>query len=550
MDIQRDTVNTQRAISDSVIEKTKEKFAISVSTDKDNSNKLGIQVKNMGTNPVEIGDIWIVNNSGTYDAKKHLIDYRDSVIPPGYGADILAKTPLTMTTGDHTIKVISTLGTVEKSELTVGGSNNLRAELLAIPPDVKINQNVTLTMHVTNIGNTRLLNVAPGNNVPSVNPSFDPPDPPTPFPVNLDPAESVFFTWKYTAAGASLTSGQKVNFEGNATATEEGTGFSVVSNQAYEEITLRDPDTSETIVLTEDLLSRPGMFMVIPGPFGDASAKGLFGMNVVNPTDQTMKVNKIVISALVPRSSSSDKFFGLACTPENVAPGTGTWECPINNQLAWHKAPDPAISIPPFSVAQFLTKVFPDDLPGSSIDLESVIIHGNVYTTVGQFGKAGYGSSFDVDNAIVNVFLSSDYELFDNNNIFSTVLNIQSGTPITLNATIANYFPDTDYEVTEAEFIINVPKGWGAPAITRSDGFSSVNVIPNADTSHQIIGTLDILDPISGMPGDEARTIEFQTTAPVVTNTQMYVMYMLADGQTKNGFRIGPLTEAVLQVTP
>jgi len=93
-------------------------------------------------------------------------------------------------------------------------------------------------------------------------------------------------------------------------------------------------------------------------------------------------------------------------------------------------------------------------------------------------------------------------------------------------------------------------KGGGAPVITRSDGFSSVVVIPSPDTSHQIVGTLDTLNPITGNVGDETRTIQFDTVAPVVTNTQMYVMYVLADGATGNGYRIGPLAEIVLQVTP
>jgi len=552
MDVQRDTINTQRTISDSIMKKTQEQFSIAVSTDAAQNNLLGIQVKNQGTNPVEIQNIWIINNSGNYPAEKHLIYYSDSIIPPGYGSDILESTPLHLTVADdYNIKVVSTLGTIKKAEYTVGTSNNLRAELLAIPPDVKVGQNVTLTLHVENIGNTRLLNVAPVNDSgklhPNINPEFTTPHPTPPQSVNLDPGEGVFFTWEYETSGAANSI---IEFNANVTATEEITGFSFTSNTAYSDIELREPEESEIIVLTEDLLSRPGMFMIIPGPFGDASYRGLVGMNVVNPTDQIMKVNKIVISALIPRSSSNDKFFGPACLPENLYPGTGFWECPIENQLAWHKGTDPAISIPPFSVAQFLTKVFPDDLPGSSIDVESVIIHSNVYTTLGQFGKAGYGSSFDNNNAIVNVFLSEDYELFGNSEIFSAVTGISSGSPITLNATLANYHPNSFYEIAEAEFIINVPKGWGEPVVTKSDGFSSVNVIPSADSSHQIVGTLDILDPITGNIGDEARTIEFDTVAPVVTNTQMYVMYILADGQTGNGYRVGPLAEIVLQVTP
>jgi len=547
MDVQSDTFDAHQKISGLMLDKTKEEFTISASIDKNDNNRLGLQLKNLGSNPVFINNIWIINNSGNFPAEKHLIDYQDSVIPPGYGTDILENTPLFMKVDDYDIKVVSTLGTIKQVDLIVGASNNMRVELIAIPPHVKVGQNVTLIMHVENIGYTTLLDVVPFGDYPNIAPPFTTPNPSAPTPVDLDPGEGKFFTWEYETTGSA---GSIVTFDSYATAQEEDTGFIFNSDVVVEKIELTKPDESEIIVLTEDLLSRPGMFMIIPGPFGDASYRGLFGMNVVNPTDQTMKVNKIVISAIIPRSSSNDKFFGSSCSPQNLFPGTGFWECPIENQLAWHKGTDPAVSIPPFSVAQFLTKVFPDDLPGSSIDVESVIIHSNVFTTLGQFGKAGYGSSFDNNNAIVNAFLSEDYEEFDNNDIFTTVSGITSGSPVTLYATLANYHPNNFYEIAEAEFIINVPKGWGAPVVTRSDGFSSVIVIPSADTSHQIVGTLDTLNPITGNLGDEARTIQFDTVAPVVTNTQMYVMYILADGQTGNGYRIGPLAEIVLQVTP
>ena len=43
-------------------------------------------------------------------------------------------------------------------------------------------------------------------------------------------------------------------------------------------------------------------------------------------------------------------------------------------------------------------------------------------------------------------------------------------------------------------------------------------------------------------------TIQFSATAPSITNDQMYVMYVLGQGETSNSFAIGPLTEIVLQV--
>jgi len=49
MDVQSDTINAQRTISNSIIEKTQEKFSIGVATDDTNPwHELGIQVKNEG----------------------------------------------------------------------------------------------------------------------------------------------------------------------------------------------------------------------------------------------------------------------------------------------------------------------------------------------------------------------------------------------------------------------------------------------------------------------------------------------------------------------
>ena len=127
MEVQRDTISSQQAISNTIMEKSKEKFEISPSIDKDNNNRLSIQVKNIGTNPVEIGNVWIVNKSGTHAADNYTVNYVDSVIPQGYGTDILATNALYMTPDDYDIKVVSTLGTIEKTALNVGGNNYLRA---------------------------------------------------------------------------------------------------------------------------------------------------------------------------------------------------------------------------------------------------------------------------------------------------------------------------------------------------------------------------------------------------------------------------------------
>ena len=148
----------------------------------------------------------------------------------------------------------------------MGGANNLRAKLIAIPPNPKVGENVTLTMHVENIGSSSILNVQPVGGLPTVNPVFSSPDPPIPIAVNLDPGEGVFFTWKYITTGSP----GMVEFTSSATGTEEDTSFVLNSNVATEDLELLIADTSEIIILNQDLLSRPEIFMIIPSPWGDA----------------------------------------------------------------------------------------------------------------------------------------------------------------------------------------------------------------------------------------------------------------------------------------
>ncbi len=532
------------------MEKTKEKFVISASTDPVQNNKLGIQVKNLGTNPVELSNVWIINNSGNFPAAKYEVNYANAFIPSGYGADILENQPLFLSTDEYDIKVVSTLGTIEKAKLEVGGSNNLRAKLLAIPPNVHINSNVTLTLHVENIGNSPLLNVKPAIDLPNMLPAFDPPNPPPPPSVDLDPGESNFFTWKYIAKGGAVPAGTMVNFDVWANATEEGTGFSVASNTVYENVKMLEPLETEIIVLNEDLFSRPGIFLIIPGPFGDGPEKAIWGANIVNPTPQNMYVSKLVITLLSPRANSLDRIFSATagaqyCDPETIAPTPDSWSCPENNELVWKDLNNP-VKIPPYSVFPFIAKVHADRLSGSSDTLEAIIVNGNVFTTVGEFSKAGYSSSMDNNgNSYVNVYLS-DVPHSTTSADIKVNQTVGSGLVQQFNVVIADFeIGGTQIDDT-SKLIINMPKGWSIDSGSIT-GFGNFvwNYQSFTDTSSQIIANF------TSNLTDGGRTIQFDATAPTVGNEQMYVMYVLGDGKTTDqDFSLSTLAEVVLKVTP
>ena len=560
MDSQRDTINTQRAISESIMDKTKEKFSIAVSTNETDNNRLGIQVKNQGTNPVEIGNIWIVNKSGSYPATKYLIDYKDSVIPPGYGSNILENTALFMQTDEYDVKVVSTLGTIVKSELNVGGNDNMRAELITIPPDVKVGQNVTLTMYVENIGNSRLLNVLPNGGYPTISPAFTSVAPSVPSPVNLDPGEGVFFTWKYVTTG---TAGTTVNFDSYATATEQDMNFVLQSNVATSSIKLQAPDLTDIIVLEQDLLAQPEIFMVIPSPMGtDPGSKGLWGANIVNPTPAPMTVSRVTITLLSSRANNADLMLnptsavGAKCDPVAVGiTNTADWKCTVQNQLSWTNLASPIV-IPPFSAAQFTAKVHPDRLFNSGVEIPALIVIGDVFTNLGEFSKAGYSTSFDDGGtSIVNVYLSDTQWSTLPADILTTFPDVTSNSQVTLYATLVDFDLDDHVVESGSTFVVNVPKDWVIEnPVTDIDGLGdfSITYNPWSDGSSQIVGTL-LADYDGSGHGvnNEGLSIKFTVRAPTVTNERMYVMYLLAEGELDSSdFTMSPLTEALLKVVP
>ena len=98
-----------------------------------------------------------------------------------------------------------------------------------------------------------------------------------------------------------------------------------------------------------------------------------------------------------------------------------------------------------------------------------------------------------------------------------------------------------------AQLIINVPKQWTVDEDIEYSGFDGMPSIESfGDGSSQIVGIT------SANYGDSAATsagtITFNATAPVVGEDQLFVMYILGQGVTSNGFTIGPLAEVILQV--
>lgn len=551
LDSQTDIVKTQRVVADIELKKQQEQFGIAVFTD--TNNILNVSVDNKGQNPVEISRIWITNKTlATQPAKPFSVNSNDAFVPTGFTSNVLSNQPLYMMPDTYDIKVISTLGTVRIAELTVGSgssSGGLRSELITDPPDVIIGQNVTIAMVVTNTGSSTIQNVAPGSLTVTPSAAIVASSSPIPASVDLTPGESVLFSWDYMISGAS---GIDVTFSSYASGTNIEDSTVVTSNVVSDVSTLRLPADGSTggtnpNIVNEELLARPKLFLMIPSPQGDADQKALWGLNVANPVNAPMKVSKLSITAFAPGANNNDKIFATNCVADNIFPvGANHWTCPSENVIMWQDFANPIV-IAPNSTQPFLVKILPGTIAGQNI-LESIVVQASVFTTVGSFGKSGYQTTmYDGTESIGSVYLSNAVDSRTNSNMVSTRTGIVPGSTQTFNIVFADLDTNnTTLIKSGAQLIINVPKDWTNVNVISSPGFVSVpTVITFGDGSTQIVGTIT---SNLGDAANQADTIQFSARAPSITNDQMYIMYVLAQGQTNNLFSIGPLAEIVLQV--
>lgn len=553
LDAQTDIVTTQRIVSDIEIKKQQEQFGILASTD--GNYILNIGINNQGQNPVEISSIWITNKTlSDQPVTRYDINYNDAFVPSGFTNNVLSTQSLEIVPDTYDLKVISTFGTIKTVELVVGAggsSTGLRAELITDPPDVIIGQNVTIAMIVTNTGEGIIQNVEPdplsvGGTGSVISASSH-----TPSSVNLDRGESVMFSWDYQVTG---NSGDDLNFS----AIARGDSINpddVFSNVVSDQSILRNPSDggNDPDIITDDLLARPQLFFVIPssqGKSGDTEA--LWGINIVNPINAPMTVSKLVISAFAPGGNNNDVLFdrvGGSCTFNPISPTLGpdtSWSCPSENSIMWQDTFNP-ILIPANSTGSFLTKVEPGK-PSGSTGLESILVQGSVFTTLGSFGKDGYQSTMSQSaTSIVNVFLSNAAGSRLSSDVKTVEVGIPPNVVRTFNVVLADMdLSDTTMINSGATLIINVPKGWTDVTVTNHPGFvSSPTVTPFGDTSTQIVGTTSNLIGDSTNPSD---VITFTARSPNITDDRLYIMHVLAQGVTSNGFSIGPLAEIVLQV--
>ncbi len=208
--------------------------------------------------------------------------------------------------------------------------------------------------------------------------------------------------------------------------------------------------------------------------------------------------------------------------------------------------------IEPRSVFPFLVKIGAGNTGSNLSDAQNILLQPIVFSTLGQFGKSGYGSTMhSSDVALPNVFLARTPTSVNSSDVMGEIRGITEGSTIIFNATIADMSDDNTYGINSGtDLIINIPQDWSFNEIISHVGFDAPTVTTFPDGSTQIVGNLNL--PINTQ--SDAKTITFNATAPSVIKAKMYVMHILASGTSTGDaageFTVGPISESVLQVCP
>jgi len=601
LDYQGDMGQTAKMVASADLKKQQEDFKINIFTD--SNQLLTVDVNNIGQNHVQIPTLIITNSTdfaNGFPTKVHDIPSDTWFVAPDYTQNIVSTIPITLklaqNLGDterYHFKVISSIGTIKTTTLScdftqcgpIGSGGSLEATLFLDSPNGVNTKTSTVIMFVSNTVDVAITDIQPTagftapmcddlwtfDNSTATESKFiedvDPCSVSPSSPITLAPHTSTVFKWDATILG-DLDS--VFTFCSAVSGTHPDDGPITSGAPSCDSLSVIDPNdcdgcssgSSESeLIIRDDVYGKPHLYMMFPNPLGDdVTDRGIWGVMVVNPTDADIYVSKVLIAVTSAVATTSDLIFIAGCHTEENPPGfpvtipptTDKWTCPENNQLVWKDISNPQL-IKARSVFPFLVKIAGGSLSGSIPDAINIVIHPIVFSTLGQYGKAGYGTTMHVEDvAIPNVYLSRTAGSTSDSNIMGELRNIAMGSTITLNAVIADMTTNSYKINAGTKLIINIPAGWTLDSIESHVGFDfpvGNQTFPNG--ASQITGTLS--NDIDG--DDDAKTIVFKVTAPVFEKAKLYVMRILADGTaTGSGgtsdFTVGPISETVLQICP
>ena len=594
---------------------------------------LEIELTNQGQNTAEMFTVVMTNKTDTGEPTRTFeIPNETSFLPVGDETptnivstlNLKMDIPAPAQTEDYDFKVISSLGTIKMLTITCDGTSqicgvvpppappgtaSLSAELFLDGP-VGINTKIsTVIMFVQNTGTVPLEDVYPTQEaclvgtfptvqelgVPddiagdftgcTLTPAQDPNCGSGPSPggnndglgICLAPGQTAIFKWDGTVVGdiddildfCNQIQGQ----EYDDTVVGPSPAFGTC-----DALTVIDPNDcdgcgpgGETIILLDDLLVKPSMFLTIPSPFGDAqAAKGIWGINVANPTNTSIEVPRVVLTSTIPGANDNAIMFddsgGSDCDPISVGSPSlpaisQNWFCNQENVMVWQDYTNPVV-LAPYTVQSFIAKVQPGSSSAPNGVAVTMVLSANTFSSIGSFAKTGYqalmlGGSTQNPGITVNTYISPVVNGVADDEIEITRVNIDDETVQSFNVVLADFDLDSNHAIgIGTKLIINVPRDWHTVGVDACVGFDAFGpcdeptITLHDDGSYQIVATTtELIGNIDD--AIDARTVTFHATAPDVEADKMFIMHILANGITDiDNSPVAPLSEVILHVLP
>ena len=557
------SMREQDRVTESIIEKTNTSLNrlnedLSISDVRISSGKLNMTVSNVGGATSYMKTLYIVNETSDSQYRYDIdfaIDGRNSQRNIGQSnPQIVIKNNT-----DYSIRVVSQSGTTATTRITPVSGAALPMSVYLIPPTVVPGNNITVLFAVTNnltegfLSQDLRLKLGYSLSCGAIGPSckLEQMAGPASNATIISKGNTMLYKWVFKTVVPDMTT---LTF--NASMVNAKTGNYVIEKAYAKKIDEVQTATSTLQVIFTSLVQKPEIFLILPSTWGESSDEALWGVVVANPVNATMKVSRIVLNLYSskstaggvqlintgPSSSCSD-----GITP--IYPTTASeWKCPHENMVEWKDTATPEV-INEYEAKSFLFRLDPGDVG----DPEAAFtVTASVFTDFGQFTKAGYAVGMDNGNhPLVNVYMTNttnSSQAVSNARMMGHLSNIASGTLLKLNLTLADLDSSTStYIKSGSNLTVNVPQGFSNVNVTSYTGFSTPVKRNFYDGSTQITAALN--EDVGNIP-TEAKVIQIQMFAPSVTSKKIFVMYLLADGETHNNFSIGPVGEIVLQVIP
>lgn len=528
------SMREQDRVTESIIEKTNTNLNrlnedLRISDVRVANGKMNLTVTNAGGAASYLKSLYLVNETSKQQYRYDIsltIDGRKSVSNVGQSSPAIGIKNNT----NYTVKVVSQSGVTATTNLSPVSSVGVSMSLIVIPPTVVPGQNVTLLFAVANNSTDSFI---PALVTPTLSKSCSPAcqftDYVTPQSAYLKSGNTVFFKWVSKVTGAD---GVVMTF--NASLSNGKQGNYVIEKGLLQ--TIKNSDESE-IFVGSTLLAKPEVFIIAPGPFGDAGNnvdKAYWGIAIANPIDINMEISQVTINLFSSNSDSSHKpLTSAGCDIVGIRPSTG-WTCPHDGTMRWSNPGSP-IQIEPYETYTFLAKAEPGGI--NSVE-PALLISVTAFSNLGQFAKQGYATNmFTTTAPLANVYLTNTTNtataILDSNILGNIAMN--SGQPRRINVTVADFEKSTSTAsriLTGTTLIINVPKNFTNITIPSPlpSGFGTPTVLPTfAD------GTTQIRVPLAEDIGDingaaEGKVFYFDVTAPTVAISRTYVMHVFLDG--------------------